>query len=83
MQRRAIDTQMGVLKTISEFIEREGHSPTFRQIARELGTSCQLTWVCCHALRTKLMVSWENGKRRTIRITARGNRILAEMEGKK
>ena len=83
MQRRAIDTQMRVLKAISELIEREGRSPTFRQIGRELGISVQFTLTCCHALRTKLMVSWEDGKRRTMRITAKGERILAEMDGEK
>ena len=82
MKRRAIDAQMGVLRTISEFIEREGHSPTFRQIASERGAALTYVWVCCRALRAKLMVSWEDGTTRTIRITAKGKRILAEMEDK-
>ena len=78
--RPVADAQLAVLRTISEFIEREEYSPSFREIADARGVSLKGGLDHCRALRTKLLISWKDGKARTIRITAKGKRILSGME---
>ena len=64
--------QRRLLKTLARLTKKLGHPPTFRELARAKGvTSVQGV---LKALREKGFVTWEPGKRRTIRLTDVGVR---------
>ena len=80
MSLHTTDAQLAVLRAISEFIEREEYSPSFREIADARGICLKGALDHCRALRSKLLISWRDGTAWTIRITAKGKRILSGME---
>jgi SOS-response transcriptional repressor LexA len=62
--------QAEVLEALEVFINERGHPPTARELAHRLGTSLGSVHRMLQVLRNNGLVSWEDGRARTLRVTA-------------
>ena len=56
---------------IKKFIEENGYSPSYRDIAGEFKCSTNTVFKVLHSLREQNLICFEDGKNRTIKIVKR------------
>lgn len=64
------EREKAVFQFIKNFLKKNGFSPNFREIVAELGCSLSQSYYTCRKLREKGLISFLDGKNRTIIITA-------------
>ena len=69
--KEATDIQMGYLSDIKNLIEKNGYSPTVREIADLHGVTSKCVFDNLWALKEKGYITWEPNKPRTLRILER------------
>jgi SOS-response transcriptional repressor LexA len=66
--------QSALLGALVSFTEERGYAPSTRDLARQLGTSFGSVHRMLLILRGNGLVSWEEGRARTLRVTDSGTR---------
>lgn len=69
-EKRIEEKEKAVFQFIKNFLKKNGFSPNFREIAAELDCSLSQSYYTCRKLREKGLISFLDGKNRTIIITA-------------
>lgn len=64
------EREKAVFQFIKNFLKKNGFAPNFREIAAELECSVSQSYYTCRKLREKGLISFLDGKNRTIIITA-------------
>lgn len=77
MSEELTDCQAEVLSVIARLIEQEGYPPTFREIARALGCSPKNAHEQVGRLKKKNYLTYEPGRARTFKLTAKGKEAVA------
>ena len=69
-EKRIEEKEKAVFQFIKDFLKGNGFAPSFREIASELHCSVSAGYYTCRNLREKGLISFLEGKNRTIIITA-------------
>lgn len=69
-EKRIEEKEKAVFQFIKDFLKKNGFAPSFREIASELHCSVSQSYYTCRKLREKGLISFLDGKNRTIIITA-------------
>jgi repressor LexA len=76
-KKRGRQMRLAILKFVESFVERNGYAPALREVTAGVGLA---SWssISHHLqlMRADGLVSWEEGKVRTLAVTPRGSAVL-------